>query len=77
MYLYVTDALKIMVDVKGSNEVICQSNTHDKRTWMARDTTSSEHRQLCAHLASLPPLRPELLFPWNASALYSVLLTVV
>lgn len=56
MYLYVTDALKIMVNVKGSNEVICQSNTHDKDA-DGQGTVSSEHRQVCAHLAAsvLPP----------------------
>lgn len=32
MYFDVTDAFKIAVDVKDSNEVICHSSTHNTKT---------------------------------------------
>lgn len=83
MYLYVTDTLKIMVNVKDSNEVTCRSNVHYKKTCIQKDGQGNHlirQRPILSSpcLLCLSLLVPELpLLMCNASALYSVLFIVV
>lgn len=61
VYLDVTDAFKIKVDVKDTNEVICQSSTRDAKIRVrgsaVTPSISSEQWPALASLASLslPP----------------------